>query len=222
MESSYVHENSNGLAGISQTLASTGTGAATGAAIGSVIPGPGTAIGAAMGAVGGALASLFGKHHHSLNRPAFQNAPNDKVTIFKDAEFNSPMGSFKPGEFVWLGKKGRDEISSVKVPKGLKLEVWMGGKPDQIRQQPGRWGHATWLTSRRYVGDHWNDHIDTIRVSRLQPKVKNEKQEASGVGQTVSQTARSAENSQWIIPAGLGLGVLGIGGFILSNSKKSS
>jgi hypothetical protein len=221
MKSSYVHTD-NGLQGFFSTVGkgalNIGEGAASGAATGSVVPGIGTAIGAGVGSTIGMIKTLFGKHQHPLNQQAYAAAPNDKVTVFWDAEFNGKSRSFSPGEFVWLGKGGRDKISSVKIPAGMKLEVWKGvphGVPNYSGHSlgPNSAGeHAVWSASKKYIGGGWNDTIDTIRVSRTHPKTTSA---------AISQTVTKAKKSGLLMPIAIGGGVLGIGGLLLAKNKKN-
>ncbi len=148
-------------------------GSTLGGVAGDLIPIPGggiigNVVGGSVGKLLGGVGGLFGKKHHD-NPEAYNRAPNDKVTLFNDSRFNGSSRSIAPGMWVWLGKRGRDEISSVKVPKGLKLEVWTGVPPESPHgnpnDNPGR--KATWTSSKKYVGDAWNDKIDTVRVSRI-------------------------------------------------------
>jgi hypothetical protein len=221
MKSHYVHpDNKNQLGAFNLKSAGKGylnvqkkgiEGAAAGTA---VAPGIGTAVGAGVGMITGLVSTLFGKHSHKLNKQAYLNAPQDQVTLFWDAKFNGRSRSFPPGSYVWLGKGGRDKISSVKVPQGLKLEAWTGVPPDA----PSPYSHpkagkkVIWTSDQPYVGATWNDHIDTIRVSRLQP---------AGVTGSARQSMSKVKQSGMLWPLLIGLGVIGGGGLIIGHSKKS-
>jgi len=110
---------------------------------------------------------LFFGGSHERNKEAFNAAPDDQVTVFFDAGFNGKSMSFPPGAFKLFGKKNRDEISSIKVPKGLKLEVWTGGPPSHPDLGPDSNPRKKkeFTSSVAYVGDELNDKIDTLRVS---------------------------------------------------------
>jgi hypothetical protein len=223
MNSNFVHRD-GGLEGFFNTvgkgalttLKSSAQGAAAGTA---VAPGISTAIGAGAGEVFGVIKSLFGKHNHPLNQQAYAGAPDEKVTVFWDAEFNGKSRSFSPGEFVWLGKGGRYKISSVKIPPGLQLDVWKGvphGVPNYRGHSlgPSSAGqYAVWTASKKYIGGGWNDTIDTIRVSRTRPKTTSA---------AISQTVTKAKKSGLLMPLAIGGGVLGIGGLLLAQTKKGN
>lgn len=110
---------------------------------------------------------LFFGSNHERNKQAFNAAPDDKVTVFFDAGFNGKSMSFAPGAFKLFGTAKRDEISSIKVPDGLTLEIWTGGPPSHPDLGPGSNPRKkrVFKKSVAYVGDELNDKIDTIRVS---------------------------------------------------------
>ncbi len=213
MKSQYVHSDDQNQLG-AFSLKGVASGAGMGATAGSAVPGIGTAIGAAAGAVTGLLTSVLGGHSHKLNKQAYLNAPNNQVTIFWDTKFNGKHRSFSPGAYEWLGKSGRDKISSVKVPKGLKLEAWTGVPPDApspySHPNPGR--KAVWTSDQPYVGGQWNDKIDTIRVSRLKP---------AGIVGSAQNSLSTAKQSGLLWPLVIGGSVIGVGGLIVGHAKKS-
>lgn len=153
--------------------------------------------------LGGFFDFLF-PHRHKLNMAAFQNAPDDKVTIFRDAKYNGKSRSFSPGGYVWLGIKGRDEISSVKIPEGFKLEAWAHGSPGS-----GYGPKAVWTQSKPYVGRLWNDAIDTIRISR-----------SSGAASQAESLFKNAKKGGMMWPLAI-VGVLGIGGYMFVNADNN-
>jgi len=130
-----------------------------------------SAVSAAGGAAAGVInvgRKIFGGGTHKLNKAAYKRSADNKVTVFDDAAYNGYAKTFAPGEHVWLGIGGRDELSSVKVPPGLKLEMWTGSLPsakglNDPNANPGE--KVVFTESTRYIGDQWNDAIDSVRVS---------------------------------------------------------
>jgi len=113
---------------------------------------------------------LFGGGSHKLNKSAFKNAGNKGVTVFKDAAFNGTSLTLTPEkEWIWLKEEGsinRDDISSVKVPPGLKITMWTGGPPiaPMFDSSSNAGDKKVYTESTRYIGGNINDRVDTLRV----------------------------------------------------------
>ncbi len=81
----------------------------------------------------------------------------DKITIYKDASYGGSSLQLDPGAYD-LGKLslGSDQISSLKIPKGLKVTLFENGNFS------GR--SKIFMQDTPYVGDDFNDIASAIKV----------------------------------------------------------
>jgi len=169
----------------------------------------GSITGGIVDGIGGAFGGLFGGGGEEWKQEQrnYDSAPDNKVTVFQHSEYRGSFQSFASGTRVAnLGELGfHDEISSIKVPKGLVVTVYAN---ENFGGASRSFSHDVDFNDQA-----WNDRIDSLEVSGT-PESQNVMDSigdyfggGSGVSGGTNQ-AGTTPNNQGIIKLAIGGGVV--------------